>query len=278
MTRVLLIEDDPAVRKGVHLALRRRGHEVETAASGETGLLALERFRPELVLLDLMLPGMSGLEVCRRIRETQQIPIIILSARGDDIDMVVGLEAGADDYVVKPAGGEVLQARMRAVLRRVVGDPDGDGYGGAHGGAYGGGPGSQALPTGATGGAGAGASDGAQADAAPSAFSSGPSSRTSLTSFGALTIDRAALLVTKNGREVVLAPSELKLLLFLSDSPGQVFSRQQLLEQVWEHSFYGDVRLVDACVMRLRSKIEDDSRAPAYVQTVRGFGYRFGPL
>ncbi|MEV5598516.1 response regulator transcription factor [Streptomyces sp. NPDC052496] len=242
MTRVLLIEDDPAVRKGVHLALRRRGHEVETAASGETGLLALERFRPELVLLDLMLPGMSGLEVCRRIRETQQIPIIILSARGDDIDMVVGLEAGADDYVVKPAGGEVLQARMRAVLRRVVGEGRGDGA-------------RQAEPVAAA-----------------------PSPRSSSTAYGALTIDRAALLVAKNGHELVLAPSELKLLLFLSDSPGQVFSRQQLLEQVWEHSFYGDVRLVDACVMRLRSKIEDDSRAPVYVQTVRGFGYRFGPL
>ncbi|WP_030664363.1 response regulator transcription factor [Streptomyces rimosus] len=243
MTRVLLIEDDPAVRKGVHLALRRRGHEVEAAASGETGLLALDRFRPELVLLDLMLPGMSGLEVCRRIREKQQIPIIILSARGDDIDMVVGLEAGADDYVVKPASGEVLQARMRAVLRRV------------------------ALP-----GEGDGAGAGAREPGPPGATAS--SSQT----YGALTVDRSALLVAKNGREVVLAPSELKLLLFLSDSPGQVFSRQQLLEQVWEHSFYGDVRLVDACVMRLRAKIEDDSRAPVYVQTVRGFGYRFGPL
>ncbi|MFI2234871.1 response regulator [Streptomyces chrestomyceticus] len=241
MTRVLLIEDDPAVRKGVHLALRRRGHEVETAASGETGLLALDRFRPELVLLDLMLPGMSGLEVCRRIRETQQIPIIILSARGDDIDMVVGLEAGADDYVVKPAGGEVLQARMRAVLRRVVGE------------------------------SGAGVAADAPGAAAPPP-------RSAATTYGALTIDRAALLVTKNGHPLVLAPSELKLLLFLSDSPGQVFSRQQLLEQVWEHSFYGDVRLVDACVMRLRARIEDDSRAPTYVQTVRGFGYRFGPL
>ncbi|MEF3115221.1 response regulator [Streptomyces chrestomyceticus] len=242
MTRVLLIEDDPAVRKGVHLALRRRGHEVETAASGETGLLALDRFRPELVLLDLMLPGMSGLEVCRRIRETQQIPIIILSARGDDIDMVVGLEAGADDYVVKPAGGEVLQARMRAVLRRVAGEGHGDGTRQAY-----------------------------------SAAAASPP-RPSATTYGALTIDRAALLVTKNGHPLVLAPSELKLLLFLSDAPGQVFSRQQLLEQVWEHSFYGDVRLVDACVMRLRARIEDDSRAPTYVQTVRGFGYRFGPL
>ncbi|WP_098247603.1 response regulator [Streptomyces formicae] len=237
MSRVLLIEDDPAVRKGVTLALRRRGHEIEVAGSGETGLLALDRFRPDLVLLDLMLPGMSGLEACRRIRETRQLPIIILSARGDDVDLVVGLEAGADDYIVKPASGEVIEARMKAVLRRVVPqDP---------------------------------------------AAGSGPHGRDGLPhveTHGGLTVDRNALLVAKDGGELVLAPSELKLLLFLSAAPGQVFSRQHLLEQVWEHSFYGDARLVDACVMRLRGKIEDDPRKPVYVQTVRGFGYRFGPV
>ncbi|GAA0273617.1 response regulator transcription factor [Streptomyces polychromogenes] len=234
MARVLLIEDDLAVQKGVTLALKRRGHEVEVAASGETGLLLLERHRPDLVLLDLMLPGMSGLEVCRRIRESKQLPIIILSARGDDIDMVVGLEAGADDYIVKPASGEVLEARMKAVLRRVAPAPDG-------------GPGDAPAHTGAE-------------------------------RYGDLAVDRTALIVSKGGTELALAPSELKLLLFLSASPGQVHSRQQLLEQVWEHSFYGDDRLVDACVMRLRAKIEDDPRAPAYIQTVRGFGYRFGPV
>ncbi|WP_017621466.1 response regulator transcription factor [Nocardiopsis gilva] len=242
MTRVLLIEDDTAVQKGVTLALRRRGHEIEVAGSGEAGLPALQRFEPELVLLDLMLPGMSGLGVPRRIREERQVPIIILSARGDDIDMVVGLEAGADDYVVKPASGEVLEARMRAVLRRVV-------------------------PQRAT----------AEGDVDAGAVSA-PQVETQVETHGALAIDRAGLLVSKAGAEVVLAPSELKLLLFLSAAPGQVFSRQQLLEQVWEHSFYGDARLVDACVMRLRAKIEDDPRSPSYVQTVRGFGYRFGPL
>ncbi|WP_335936387.1 response regulator transcription factor [Streptomyces sp. PTD5-9] len=233
MPRVLLIEDDLAVQKGVTLALRRRGHEVEVAGSGETGLFALERHRPDLVLLDLMLPGMSGLEVCRRIRESKQVPIIILSARGDDIDVVVGLEAGADDYIVKPAGGEILEARIKAVLRRV-----------------------------------APAQDGERPEPA----------RTGAEPHGALAVDRTTLIVTRNGTELALTPSELKLLLFLSATPGQVYTRQQLLEQVWEHSFYGDARLVDACVMRLRAKIEDDPRAPVYVQTVRGFGYRFGPL
>ncbi|CAM3620701.1 response regulator [Streptomyces albus] len=231
MTKVLLIEDDPAVRRGVTLALRRRGHEVEEVASGEDGLASLEDFRPDLVLLDLMLPGMSGLEVCRRIRAVRQLPIIILSARGDDLDMVMGLETGADDYIVKPASGEVLEARMRAVLRRLAPQPSGP-------------PGPD-----------------------------GPRE-----THGRLVLDRQALQVFKEGTELLLAPSELKLLLFLSAAPGQVFSRQQLLEQVWEHSYYGDARLVDACVMRLRAKIEDDPRRPVYVQTVRGFGYRFGPL
>jgi DNA-binding response OmpR family regulator len=234
MSRVLLIEDDPAVQKGVTLALRRRGHLVEVAGSGESGLAALGQFRPELVLLDLMLPGMSGLEVCRRIRESRQLPIIILSARGDDIDLVVGLEAGADDYIVKPASGEVIEARMRAVLRRVVPQD-------------------------------------------PAAVDHG-TGEVAVETHGDLTMDRSALLVAKAGRELLLAPSELKLLLFLSGAPAQVFSRQALLEQVWEHSFYGDARLVDACVMRLRAKIEDDPRHPVYVQTVRGFGYRFGPV
>ncbi|MCE4948537.1 response regulator transcription factor [Streptomyces albulus] len=233
MARVLLIEDDPAVQKGVTLALKRRGHEVEVAASGETGLLTLERHRPDLVLLDLMLPGMSGLAVCRRIRESKQIPIIILSARGDEIDMVVGLEAGADDYIIKPASGEIIEARMKAVLRRVAPAQDSP----------------AATPT-----------------------------TTGAEHHGDLAVDRASLVVSKHGAELVLAPSELKLLLFLTATPGQVYSRHQLLEQVWEHSFYGDVRLVDACVMRLRAKIEDDPRKPVYVQTVRGFGYRFGPL
>jgi DNA-binding response OmpR family regulator len=229
MTRVLLIEDDRAVRRGVVLGLARGGHETEAVGTGEDGLEALAAFRPELVLLDLMLPGMSGLEVCRRIREVSRVPIVILSARGDDIDVVVGLEAGADDYVVKPASAAVIEARMRAVLRRIAPAPDGD-----------------------------------------------PSR--GLTTFGDLEIDRGAITARKHGAELPLAPSELKLLLFLSASPGQTFGRQQLLEDVWEHSFYGDARLVDACVMRLRAKIEEDPRRPVYVQTVRGFGYRFGPL
>ncbi|WP_164413914.1 response regulator transcription factor [Streptomyces salinarius] len=228
MPRVLIIEDDRAVRDGLLLALRRQGHEVAAAATGEDGLEQLRTFRPEAVVLDLMLPGMSGLEVCRRIRAHDQLPIIMATARGDDTDIVVGLESGADDYVVKPVRARVLDARIRAVLRRVGSASDDPG-----------------------------------------------TPRTE--HHGDLVIDRAGLTVTHQGRPVALGPSELRLLLTLSASAGQVFSRQQLLEAVWEHNYHGDARLVDACVKRLRSKIGEPPGSPRYVHTVRGFGYRFGP-
>ncbi|MCX4696101.1 response regulator transcription factor [Streptomyces sp. NBC_01408] len=227
MPRVLLIEDDPSIREGVGLGLRRRGHEVSAAETGEAGLALMGSFRPELVLLDLMLPGMNGVQVCHRIRETSEVPIIMLTARGDDFDIVIGLEAGADDYIVKPARTEVIEARVKAVLRRLQ-DPAGN--------------------------------------------------RPGVESHGELAIDRAGLTVAKNGERVPLAPSEIKLLLHLSASPEQVFSRQQLLEYVWDHSYHADARLVDACVRRLRHKVEDPAGSPRYIQTVRGFGYRFGPL
>ncbi|MFD0001402.1 response regulator [Streptomyces sp. NPDC127178] len=227
MPRVLLIEDDPSVREGVELGLRRRGHEVRAAATGEAGLAAMAEFRPDLLLLDLMLPGVNGVQVCRQVRERSQLPIIMLTARGDDFDVVIGLEAGADDYIVKPARTEVIEARIRAVLRRLD-----------------------------DGGAG----------------------RPAIEFYGELAIDRVGLTVTKAGRPLALAPSELKLLLHLAAAPEQVFSRQQLLEHVWDHSYHADARLVDACVARLRGKIEDEVGSPRYVQTLRGFGYRFGPL
>lgn len=232
MSRVLLIEDDAAVRDGLKLALTFQGLTVHAVDSGELGLEWLATESPDVVILDLMLPGIDGFEVCRRIRATGDLPIIMLTARDDDIDVVAGLEAGADDYVVKPVRARVLEARVRAVLRRAGGDS--------------------------------------------------PASAVELSAqvekHGELTIDRDGLAVTKGGKPIALAPTELRLLLELSGSPGRVLSRQQLLESVWDHGYLGDSRLVDACVQRLRSKIEDDPAAPVYVQTLRGFGYRFGPL
>ncbi|MFF5206173.1 response regulator [Streptosporangium sp. NPDC000396] len=226
MARVMLIEDDLSVRDGLALALRHQGHEVEAVSSGEEGLARLCGFAADIVVLDLMLPGMDGFEVCRRIRAAGSTSIVMLTARGDDFDVVGGLEAGADDYVVKPIRPRVLEARIRAVLRR----------------------GELEAPV------------------------------SSLETYGALTLDRSSLTVTRNGEVVALPPMELRLLLELSASPGQVHSRQQLLETVWDHDYLGDSRLVDACVQRLRSKIEDVPAQPRYIQTVRGFGYRFGPL
>ena len=226
MSRVLLIEDHQTVRDGLRLALRRQGHTVEAVATGEEGLALLAAAPADVVVLDLMLPGIDGFEVCRRIRASRDLPIIMLTARDDDMDIVGGLEAGADDYVVKPVQARVLEARIRAVLRR----------------------------------SGAG------------------SRRDGVEQHGGLTIDRSALVVRRAGETIGLPPTELRLLLEISGAPGRVWSRQQLLEAVWEHGYLGDSRLVDACVQRLRAKIEDDPTTPVYVQTVRGFGYRFGPL
>ena len=224
MATVLLVEDDPAARQGLELALRRLGYEVGLAETGEAALDRIGEATVDVVVLDVMLPGVDGFEVCRRLRRHSDVPVIMLTARGDDFDIVVGLEAGADDYVVKPVEPRVLDARIRAVLRRM-------------------------------------ARAGSPAE-----------------TYGELVIDRGSLVVRRAGCEVSLTATELRLLLVLSGSPRQVFSREQLLDLVWEQDYLGDSRLVDACVQRLRAKIEADTSQPCYIQTVRGFGYRFGPV
>lgn len=224
MASVLLVEDDPGARQGLELALQRLGYGVRAAATGEAALDCFRADAADVVVLDVMLPGLDGFEVCRQLRRDSDVPVIMLTARGEDLDIVGGLEAGADDYVVKPVQPRVLDARIRAVLRRLV--------------------------------------------------RAGSPAET----FGDLVIDRGALIVRRGGRPVSLTPTELRLLLVLSASPRQVFSREQLLELVWEHDYLGDSRLVDACVQRLRAKIEDEASVPRYIQTVRGFGYRFGPV
>ncbi|WP_106190633.1 response regulator transcription factor [Umezawaea tangerina] len=224
MASILLIEDDPLVRRGMELALSRLGHVVRTVPTGEDGLCEFRSSTPDIVVLDLMLPGIDGFEVCREIRARGDVPVIMLTARGDDFDVVDGLAAGADDYVVKPAQPTVLDARIRAVLRRA-----------------------SVVP----------------ADVRVHA---------------ALRIDTAGLVVTVRGEPVPLTPTEMRFLLTVSRAPGRVFSRELLLQEVWEQDYLGDSRLVDNCVQRLRAKIEQDPAAPRYVQTVRGFGYRFGPV
>lgn len=197
---------------------------MRTADCGEDGLRAFRSSTPDLVVLDLMLPDVDGFEVCRRIRQAGEVPVIMLTARGDDFDVVGGLAAGADDYVIKPAQPTVLDARIRAVLRRAATTSEG------------------------------------------------------VRVHRDLRIDTTSLTVSVRGGPVALTPTELRMLLTLSRSPGRVFTRQQLLEEVWEHNYLGDSRLVDNCVQRLRAKIEDNPATPEYVQTVRGFGYRLGPV
>jgi DNA-binding response OmpR family regulator len=218
---ILFIEDDPSARTALELALTRQGHGVTSRATGEDGLDALRARRPEIAILDVMLPGIDGIEVCRRIRREDPLPVILLTARGDDLDIVLGLEAGADDYVVKPVEPRVLDARIRAVLRRA------------------------------------------------------DRTRLDRTVHGDLVIDRASLKVTKGGTDLRLTPTELRLLLELTRRPGQALTRQHLLAEVWEHTHPGDSRLVDACVQRVRAKIEDEPAEPRLIETVRGFGYRF---
>jgi two-component system, OmpR family, response regulator MtrA len=220
---VLLVEDDPSIREIASLGLEQAGFRVTATGDGRDALLRFRQAPFDLVVLDVMLPSLDGLEVCREIRRESQAPIVMLSARSELHDVVVGLELGADDYVTKPFELPELVARIKAVLRRsVAGPPDG-----------------------------------------------------AITA-GELEIDPAAFSVRKGGAEIALTATEFRLLLELARRPKQVFTRELLLELVWNYDYLGDSRLVDVAVQRLRGKVEDDPAQPKLIQTVRGVGYRFG--
>jgi two-component system response regulator MtrA len=223
--RILLVEDDPSIREVVALGLRAVGFDVDTAADGQAGLDRWRAEKPDLVLLDVMLPRLDGLEVCRAIRRESTTPVVMLTARGDTIDVVVGLEAGADDYIRKPFEMPELVARVRAALRRR----------------------SREAELGGTG---------------------------DELRLGPLAIDLAGRTVERDGREIPLTRTEFDLLVELARRPGQVFTRDILLDRVWGYDYLGDSRLVDVAVGRLRAKIEADPAEPQLVLTVRGTGYK----
>ena len=222
--RVLLVEDDPSIREIVAMGLRDAGFEVDTAADGDAGLARWREGPPDLVLLDVMLPRLDGLEVCRAIRREATTPVVMLTARGDTIDVVVGLESGADDYVRKPFEMPELIARVRAALRRRrAADDEGE---------------------------------------------------VAVLQLGPLRIDTAGRTATRDGADLALTRTEFDLLVELARHPGQVFTRELLLDRVWGYDYLGDSRLVDVAVGRLRAKIEADVTAPELILTVRGAGYK----
>ncbi|MFN8192090.1 MAG: response regulator transcription factor [Nocardioidaceae bacterium] len=219
---VLLVEDDARVRRVLKLALDDEGYRVSEAATAEEGLRLVETMQPDVVLLDLMLPDLDGFAVCRTIRRSSDVPVIMVTARTDSHDVVAGLEAGADDYVTKPLVAKELSARIRALLRR-----------------------SDALP------------------------GNGPTSVVA----GELEIGLETRVVTCAGRVVDLTRTEFRLLAELARTEG-VVSREELLEAVWGYGYFGDSRIVDVHVRRLRLKVERDPASPQRVVTVRGLGYR----
>ena len=220
--RILTIEDDERIRTAVRFALEDEGWSVLEAETGEQALEGFSSMAPDLVLVDIGLPGIDGFEVCRELRRGSEVPIIMVTARDDTHDVVAGLEAGADDYVTKPIAPKELSARIRALLRRV-------------------------KPEDAT--------------AAPRTV-------------GDLEIIPDEGVVRKNGEEIHLTKTEFHLLCELSDQLGKVLSREHLLEEVWGYDYFGDGRLVDVHVRRLRTKVEPDPAHPRHVVTVRGMGYK----
>ena len=221
--RILIVEDDPSVADGILDGLNSATFETKHVSTGTAALDTVSAFSPDLVLLDLGLPDMDGTDVCREIRKTSSVPIIVVSARDEEIDRVIALEIGADDYVVKPFGMRELVARIKAVARR-------------------------------------------------STTHESPVAAAPEREFGALTIDTRAIRVTLNGDEIHLTPKEFELLVYLSEDPGAVHRRTDILHDVWDTNWYGTTKTLDAHIAAIRKKLGD----PTWIESVRGVGFRFG--
>lgn len=225
--KILVIDDERPIVEILKINLEKNGYKVICAFDGETAVEKAFSDEPDLILLDVMLPKMDGFTVCKKIREKSAVPIIMLTAREEEVDKVLGLELGADDYMTKPFSLRELMARVKANLRRTQITQKAD-------------------------------------------------SGSELMTFGDLTIDTEKYEVKKKDTVISLTFREFELLKFLATKKGKIFSREQLLNKVWDYEFYGDVRTVDVTIRRLREKIEDNPSMPAYIITKRGVGYYFG--
>jgi len=227
LKKVLVIEDEKSISDIIKFNLLKEGFEVETAFDGQEGLQKVESANPDLILLDVMLPILDGFQVCKKIRETNMVPILMLTAKEEEVDKVLGLELGADDYITKPFGMRELIARIKANIRRtdvvdcLKNEPE------------------------------------------------------DIQNFGNLEIDMNRYEARKDGTPLELTLREFELLKYLAEKENKVFSREQLLEEVWGYEYYGDIRTVDVTVRRLREKLEDDSSDPQFIMTKRGIGYYF---
>jgi DNA-binding response OmpR family regulator len=229
MAKILVVDDEPTLRNVLHYNLTKEAHQVRTAGDGEEAIDQAREYEPDLILLDVMLPKLDGFEVCKAIRRESNVPILMLTAKNSEIDKVVGLEIGADDYITKPFSMRELVARVKAMIRR-----------------------SEMLK---------------------GELITGEADKTRLAVRG-LTMDLLQHKVMLDGRTINMKPKEFELLAFLLRHPDQVFSRDQLLDQVWGYEFGGDTRTVDVHIRWLREKIEEEPSKPTYLETVRGVGYR----
>ena len=220
---IMVVDDDPNIAQLVKLYLEKEGYDVSVESRGDEAVSAFQKNPPSLMLLDIMLPGMDGWQVCRAIRQTSSIPIIMLSAKDETFDKVLGLELGADDYITKPFEGKELLARVKAVLRRA-------------------GPGE---------------------------------TEKDILSFPGLSISLEKYEVYYQGKLLDMPPKELEVLYFLASHQNRVFTREQLLEQVWGFDFFGDSRTVDVHIKRLREKLQDSEALGWQIRTVWGVGYKF---
>lgn len=227
--RILIVDDDENIAELISLYLVKECFDTEIAADGESALEKFKEYQPQLILLDIMLPGMDGYDVCREIRKSSNVPIIMLSAKGEVFDKVLGLKIGADDYMIKPFDSNELVARVQAVLRRVQQNEE--------------------------------------------VVSDQVEKLSDCVKYDGLTVNLNSYSVIYNGTVIDMPPKEIELLYFLANSPNQVFTREQLLDQIWGYDYIGDTRTVDVHVKRIREKIKDGSNWS--IATVWGIGYKF---